>query len=161
LPHGEGTYTWATGEVYEGSWKKGKRHGYGIYMYIVEGQDSILQGNWVNDAYKGMEEVDGVRVLMKRDISRYKSLRRGDGNKVLVKIVSAGMTDLSIEEFMFLNSSGNQVRIFDATGYENVEFPFWGKVTYSIWNRTKTARLTVLFEFEILNPGVWEISLYN
>lgn len=33
LPHGEGTFTWASGNVYEGSWASGKRQGSGTFTW--------------------------------------------------------------------------------------------------------------------------------
>lgn len=30
---GEGAYFFANGDIYDGDWKKGKKHGYGMYTY--------------------------------------------------------------------------------------------------------------------------------
>jgi len=161
LPHGKGIYTWASGEEYEGGWKKGMRHGSGTYSYISNGRDSVRQGMWVNDVYKGINESNAVKVVMKRNLTRYTSMRRGDGNQVLVKILLGGAPNSDIEDLMFLSDSGSEIRYSYTTGYDNVEFPFWGKVTYSTWNKLKSMRYDVVFEFEISQPGLWEISLHH
>ena len=31
---GEGAYFFANGDIYDGDWKKGKKHGYGMYTYL-------------------------------------------------------------------------------------------------------------------------------
>ena len=43
---GEGTYKWATGRVYTGSWKNGNMHGNGIYEW-PDGR--IYQGEFLED----------------------------------------------------------------------------------------------------------------
>ncbi len=161
LPNGTGIYTWSTGEVYEGEWRNGKRHGYGTYSFISSGRDSLLQGMWANDVFKGMSEADAVHVVMKRNLVRYTSMRRGDGNQVIVKILMGGAPNSDIEDLMFVSNSGSEIRYSHVTGFDNVEFPFWGKVTYSTWNKLKTMRYDVVFEFEITQPGLWEISLHH
>jgi len=161
LPHGTGIYTWSTGEVYEGDWRNGKRHGYGTYSFISSGRDSLLQGMWANDVFKGMSQADAVHVVMKRNLVRYTSMRRGDGNQVMVKILMGGVPSSDIEDLMFVSNSGSEIGYSYVTGFDNVEFPFWGKVTYSTWNKLKTMRYDVVFEFEITQPGLWEISLHH
>jgi hypothetical protein len=46
-PHGEGTLTYASGDMYKGEWRMGKRHGKGTYTWPT-GKQFI--GVWVNDA---------------------------------------------------------------------------------------------------------------
>lgn len=44
--HGQGTYTYANGDVYNGEWVDDKKHGQGIYQY--RGYPCQLQGVWQN-----------------------------------------------------------------------------------------------------------------
>lgn len=44
--HGKGTYTWTTGEKFEGQWKYGKRSGYGKF---TAADGTITEGEWGND----------------------------------------------------------------------------------------------------------------
>lgn len=45
LQHGQGTYKWANGDSYVGSWANGEQHGYGTYTWA---DGTIYAGNWVN-----------------------------------------------------------------------------------------------------------------
>ena len=53
LPNGKGTYTWADGDVYSGSWRKGFRHGEGTLTIKMNEKDSIVAGLWEDDKYTG------------------------------------------------------------------------------------------------------------
>lgn len=161
LPHGEGIYTWATGEIYEGSWKMGMRHGYGIYYFISGGRDSLLQGNWVNDRFKGTKDTDVVHVVHKQNVMRYASRRIGHGDQVIIRIMLNGVPNQDIQNLMLLSNSGTEVRNNQFISFNRVEFPFWGKITYSTRNNIMNSRFDVIFEFEIEQPGFWEIILYH
>jgi hypothetical protein len=161
LPHGTGIYTWSSGEEYDGGWRKGMRHGYGTYSFISGGKDSLLQGNWINDEFKGMEESEALRVIMKRNLSRVTKIRRGDGNQVMIRILMGGVPNSDVQDLIFVGSSGSEIRYSDFLGYDNIKFPFWGKITYSTRSKLQTIRYDVVFEFEITRPGLWEISLHN
>ena len=49
-PHGEGRRTFASGHVYEGSWKDGQCHGFGRFAY-PDGQ--VFEGQWSNGRRNG------------------------------------------------------------------------------------------------------------
>jgi hypothetical protein len=115
----------------------------------------------VNDEYKGMRESNAIRVILKRNVTRYTTIRRGDGNQVMIKILMGGIPNPGIQDLMFVGSSGSEVRYSDFTGYDFIEFPFHGKITYSTWNKLQTIRYDVVFEFEITQPGLWELSLHH
>ena len=42
--------THANGDVYQGLWRDGKAHGFGIF---VDQQGSMYSGEWANDMYHG------------------------------------------------------------------------------------------------------------
>ena len=50
LPHGEGTFTWASGNVYEGSWASGKRQGSGTFTWA---SGTRYVGDWHQDKQHG------------------------------------------------------------------------------------------------------------
>ena len=81
--------------------------------------------------------------------------------KVVLKIFMGGVLISDIQDLMFVSNSGSEIHSSYSTGFDNVQFPFWGKVTYSTWNKMKTMRYDVVFEFEITQPGLWEISLHH
>jgi len=41
--HGKGVYSWSNGEVYDGEWDQGLKHGYGIWRGLYN--DSYI-GEW-------------------------------------------------------------------------------------------------------------------
>ena len=60
---GEGTYTYASGDVYNGAFVDGKKHGQGSYLF--KASQSTFMGRWENGAF-----VEGEWIL--RDGSSYK-----------------------------------------------------------------------------------------
>lgn len=57
VPDGDGTYTWANKNVFEGKYLKGLREGKGKMIFKREGmQDSVVEGYWKKDAYIGKYE---------------------------------------------------------------------------------------------------------
>jgi hypothetical protein len=51
-PHGRGTFRYASGNVYEGDWKGGRREGEGRYLMAVAGGD-VYEGRWFRDKFHG------------------------------------------------------------------------------------------------------------
>lgn len=51
-PHGKGTFRYASGNVYEGDWKSGRREGEGRYLMSVAGGD-VYEGRWFKDKFHG------------------------------------------------------------------------------------------------------------
>lgn len=49
-PWGKGVYKWSNGEVYDGEWYQGLKHGYGIWKGIMG--DSYI-GEWKNSRADG------------------------------------------------------------------------------------------------------------
>lgn len=161
LPHGQGIYEWVSGAIYEGQWKKGKRNGQGKYSYLENGKEVTKEGLWINDKYQGISVNSGVKVIRKRNLDRYSAIRRGDGNQVLFRLIRTGTGNADVQDLMLIGNSGSQVKIVNLVGFDYVRFPFMGKISYSSWNKLKTIRLEVLFEFEIKQPGIWEITIHN
>lgn len=46
---------WSDGSVYKGSWKDGKRHGYGSIKFFRSG--NVYQGEWLNGKQDGRGEL--------------------------------------------------------------------------------------------------------
>jgi hypothetical protein len=44
--HGQGKFTWKSGETYEGSWENGDMNGYGIRVFD---SGNKYEGQWAND----------------------------------------------------------------------------------------------------------------
>lgn len=161
LPDGKGTYTWANGDYYEGSWKAGERHGEGIYVFLEEGEKKIQDGIWENDVYKGARP---VKPKVNQSVSIYRHQFQklsNDGNNVAVNIYLGGANNTDLDQFSIYGSSGTQYQTGATVGFDNIVFPFVCKVSYYTWNQMRSSRYYAVFEFEIIEPGRWNVKLYN
>ena len=162
LPEGVGTYTYASGAKYIGEWLGGKREGKGIYTFKFDNKDCIQDGLWEKGKYLGPEPMK-PKVLINKGVDRYSIERIGKGNpdRVLISFIQNGSPNRGISEFLISGSSGIEMKLGNAIGYEFIVFPFTGKVNYMTWNKIHTAQLLVTFEFEIYGPGNWEVRIHN
>lgn len=160
LPNGKGTYTWSTGEIYDGNWLAGAQDGVGVYMFKIDGNDSITSGVWKAGEYVGPVPKP-PQVLGSVSVEKFRFSRRGDGQKVLIDIYLNGNTNTDLENFSLIGSSGGEVSLGSSFGYDNVSFPFVCKVAYLTWNKFHTAQHFAKFEFEITEPGEWRVVIHN
>jgi hypothetical protein len=161
LPDGKGTYTWAGGASYKGEWKEGKRSGEGVYIFFINGKDSTLNGNWLNDNYLGPKAKE-PDIRYKTGIDRYTFKKEINvKNRVLIDIFQNGMYNMGISDFMISSTSGYETRVGNSIGYDEVIFPVIIKVSYTSWNKLNTATYYVEFEFEIFEAGDWRVALHN
>ena len=158
LPNGIGIYTWTkTGAVYDGNWKKGSRKGKGKYTITINGKDSITQGYWDKNKYIGKNKVPKrYSVIFKRGISNLYFLRNGDGNQVIIEVDEIH----SPTNLLMHGSSGSQFS-YTYTGFQNVTFPFKGRITYDIQNKLSSTSHYCALEFKIFEPGNWTIKIRN
>lgn len=49
IPHGKGVFTFANGDVYDGEWRNGQKHGHGVYKQ----GNTTFEGEFVNDKRNG------------------------------------------------------------------------------------------------------------
>jgi hypothetical protein len=159
-PNGIGTYTWSTGEVYNGQWMDGKRHGVGSYSYIEDGKLAVMEGIWEEDTYIGPEP-ERHQVLASTGINRYSFERQGEGNQVTIYIYLNGTNNSDLEDFTATSTSGTPFRSNNIIGFELITFPFTCKVSYYSWNRLHTSRNFTRFEFQIESPGRYQLNLHN
>lgn len=160
LPFGKGEYKWSTGERYVGEWEFGKREGEGIFYYFKDNEPLTLEGIWIDDQYVGPAP-ENPKVTAKTGIERYRFQRQGDGDRVQVSFFINGISNVDFEEFTFHGSSGSQFKTGNTMGYESVIFPFICRITYYSWNKAHTSRNFTRFEFEISQPGKWQVVLHN
>ncbi|RPH34189.1 MAG: hypothetical protein EHM93_02200 [Bacteroidales bacterium] len=159
LPHGYGRYVFASGEVYEGKWKDGKKEGEGKLFYKKDGIDSVKIGVWENDLYVRRITPPSYKVIRATAVGRYSIRRIKDGNRVLVTLLQSSNTNSTVSNLVFSPSSGTETEVGSYKGFENIVFPFRCKVTYSTQNLIRTANYDVSFEFEINQEGEWEIKI--
>jgi hypothetical protein len=170
-PNGVGTYTWNTGAVYTGGWKKGMRHGVGKYTYHINDKEMVEDGLWKNDIYKGV-------VPAKPDIIRQINIDKvipqylGEGKKIEFKFFYGGspvrdVTGSSLSmDHQLLNikmegSSGTEFFRSEEIGYENMDFPFTIKLTYTSYNQLQTMKIDCLLEMKFTQSGSYRIQLHN
>lgn len=185
LPHGKGKYVGAEGSVYEGMWKEGERHGHGTFVdaggstytgswkedlrhgtgkFVLKTpeKDSIMEGIWKEDKYMGPKPEKPYVVTFSRSVERQTMRKVGDGNRLSIKIMQGGMANMTVTDYRFQWSSGNEVNLSgNARGWENMDFPFEGRIVYTTANKLRTSSYPVYFEFKINEPGEWELVLHN
>jgi hypothetical protein len=161
LPSGYGTYTWANGDIYTGEWSEGMRHGIGKMSLKIDGVDSIRNGLWQKDVYKGPKPRNPY-VSYKEGVDRY-TLQKNNTtkNRVLVDIFQNGNRNTSITNFMMSTSSGSDTQVGLSVGYDFIIFPVTIKIMYTTLNKFHTMPQSVRFEFEIFEPGDWKLVLEN
>lgn len=160
LPDGKGKYTWSTGEVYTGEWEAGSRNGIGTYWYTENGQRLSEEGLWINDEYMGPAPKP-PKVINSVAVFNNSISKEGDGSAIRINIYLGGMDNTDLENFTLAGSSGQQYTAGSGVGFQNVTFPFKAKVSYNTWNQMHTSRYFSSFEFEINDPGIWHVKIYN
>lgn len=161
FPDGKGIYTWANGDVYDGQWEEGKRHGEGILKYKEEGEIAVMDGIWKEDEYVGPKPIE-PKVVRSTSIYKYQFQKLSDeGTTVMVNFYLGGSDNRDLLDFSFHGSSGSLFQSGNGYGYENIVFPFTGKIMYSTLNQTRTSRYYAAFEFVVDEPGRWQVNLYN
>jgi len=161
LPDGEGTYIWQTGEVFRGMWKKGMRDGRGELAF---NRDSVLTGIWKEDKYVGKEVVAPYTIGYKNNVGRVTFQKMGDDRfYVKYKFSRSGEASsfIAITDLMLQGSSGTENISTNFTGFENITFPFEGKVQFTSPSAMNpNIILNCELRFKINEPGPWLISIY-
>jgi hypothetical protein len=161
LPEGTGTYKWSNGDSYIGEFFNGYRHGEGSFTFKSNDKDTTITGLWTKDEYMGPVPAK-PQVLAASSVDRYTFKRTSDiKNRVLMDFYQNGVRNLGIEDFIMQSSSGYETRMGESIGYDNVTFPVTIKVNYTTWNKLRGARIYVIFEFRIYEPGDWSVDLHN
>jgi hypothetical protein len=161
LPHGNGKYTFSTGEVYDGKWKEGKREGEGKLFYKKNGVDSVKHGIWGNDVFVKKIVPPPYKILKANSISKYSVRQIGNGNTVLYTFMQNGTINNTLSALSMNSNNGVDYTMGNKTGMRDVLFPYTCRVTYSTMNALRTATYSAEFEIVINQPGDWEIVLDN
>jgi hypothetical protein len=159
LPNGKGIYTWASGDYYKGDWKLGKREGIGVLTTIINGKDSLLSGVWENDIFIGAKP-SPPKIILKYNVVSSQFTRTGDENKISISFYQNGMVN-SLESLSMVSSSGSEVKAGNITNFYDIRFPFHCKINYQSWNSLRTQLFDCVLEFEITQPGSWDLRVGN
>lgn len=158
VPDGTGTYTWENGSFYEGQFKNGLKDGKGKMVT----SDSTITGIWEKDHYVGKESKAAYQIHSTVGVSRYtfkKTVAAMPGVKL--RITQVGADNLGIEDFSLAYDSGDEYRVGNVFGIQNILFPLRVSVRYRTWNAFHTAQYDVFFEYTINEPGLWEVMISN
>ncbi len=161
LPHGSGTYTWDNGDSYKGDWRRGQMHGYGTFT-IAE-KDSSFYGYWANNDFKRLvdsteTQIPNYEIYYQRNLTSTRFLRIVDGDRVLFTF-RGHSASRRVRYLSTVGTSGNYVRYGRYFGYENVTFPFEGKISFVAPSRTGEVFFQIDLFFKINQPGHWEVQL--
>jgi hypothetical protein len=168
-PEGKGVLTDTIGNVFKGSFKKGKKEGYGeLTIKNAIGKDSTLVGYWKKDQYVGLYEfpykiISKSYMISNASITYEPANPSGNIIEVSVESVSGGSATLSGEmpkpaltEHLF--NKGSYQEMFARTNqqkrnvyiFQNVIFPVtamfkFGNEDITVeLNETKNYKLTIV-----------------
>ena len=169
LPEGKGVLTDTIGNVFKGSFKKGKKEGYGeLTIKNAIGKDSTLVGYWKKDQYVGLYEfpykiISKSYMISNASVTYEPANPSGNTIEVSVESVSGGSATLSGEmpkptltEHIF--NKGSYQEMFARTSqqkrnvyiFQNVIFPVtamfkFGNEDITVeLNETKNYKLTIV-----------------
>jgi hypothetical protein len=158
-PQGKGIYTWASGNTYKGEWNQGVMDGEGVFTGRLYGKDTIMTGIWNAGKYMGPKPV-APKVTTKYNVVSTSFKRTGEGSSLTVSFFQNGIIN-KIESLEFSSSSGSEVQSGNITHLWNIHFPFNCKINYVSWNSLRTQQYDCILEFEITQPGDWELRVGN
>ncbi len=161
LPHGIGKYIWENGSFFDGMWKSGKREGKGVYFDAIK--NTTITGIWKNDRFVKSSNAPLARetrfqVLMQRGIDRVRFVRIGEGNRVLFKF-SEMSGQRPVQNLWIDGTSGHYDERGGQISFENIAFPFEGRIRFSALTKLKTGIVDCEIRFVINEPGLWEFTL--
>jgi hypothetical protein len=159
LPQGSGNYLWKNGGTYTGEWDKGLRDGSGVYIFKREGNDSILAGIWREDKFVGEKIIPPYEIEYRNSIGRVTCMKVGDRPYVKYTFMRNGGESYIVSNVLMQGSSGTESNNSAFTGYEQVEFPFKGKITFNAPNAFNASTLTCELRLTINKPGAWIVSI--
>jgi len=159
-PEGKGTYLWTNGATYQGEWKKGMRDGIGTYLYKKNEIDSVLDGKWRNDKYIGKVLSAPYVIEYRNNIGRVSFVRVSDRPYVKYKFSRNGIEANIFSNVLMQGSSGNESNNGSFTGFEQVKFPFVGKISFTAPNSFNSATLNCELRFTINEPGSWVVTMF-
>ncbi len=158
-PHGFGVYHYADSSVYEGNFSEGLRDGSGVLTVKINGNDSITDAIWKDDAFVKLKPVRPYEIKTQRNISRYTIMKNSDsGEKVTISISRGGLL-VNPPDVTLMGSSGNMINSGSYLGFDNPTFPFTCLIKYTMSNQMSNATYYVEFEFILKEPGTWDVKL--
>jgi hypothetical protein len=119
------------------------------------------EGILKNNTTSGDRIIPPYKIEIRRGVSHFSIHKLCRGNEVRIKIMQNAVENNDIEDFSLAYDSGNEYRMGNIYGIENITFPLYVKVTYRSWNAFHAGKFDVTFEFIINYPGVWNVTIFN
>lgn len=161
LPHGSGTYTWANGNKYSGSWKKGKRDGIGTYYSASNGEE--VKGIWKDDEFIKEYEGPSHKILYKStsvEKIRIYEVKGAIPGTIEIEFRRDGYKNERIITPLLHSMSGMQEISNQFIGFKGAIFPFKANVKFQAPNRTNRILVNYTLDFEIYKEGAWKVIIY-
>lgn len=160
-PEGQGRAEFPDGSVYDGIWKRGKRHGTGKLTVVADGKPVERTYVWEADSIKSEIVPPPYKIITQRNLSRMRVFRQGEGNSVWFFPNSTGGVATDLVDVQLIGDSGKELNLNPKLGYEEVRFPFRGSIRYKAWNKLRTAQTEIFVEIEVSQPGNWVVEIQN
>ncbi len=149
LPDGEGTYTWANGDVFTGAFKKGVKVGKGK---LIKASGETLDGYWSDDEYIGKNSKPFAFSGKSPSITKVIGKRTSPtGNKIELVFtqLSKPKTNVRFDVNVIEGNYGNKQTLFKNGEINGISIPFRAKVSV----KGQSVNL------EVYQTGTWVIEL--
>ncbi len=138
LPNGYGKYIFKDGSTFEGDFKKGLKNGDGRLTFTINQRDSVVEGVWKKDVFKGKKELPPFSVTRNANVMRFR-FREIDAtrNRIDIRILRDGQ-HLDVERLTITPSSGRENNVLNnTTTIEEYQLPLKISISYVAASRTK------------------------
>ena len=149
FPDGQGTYTWANGDVFVGEFKKGKKEGAGELS--IKEKDTVVKGFWKDDEYIGKDKFT-YKIIYKSPFIISARFGRQVGNDEITFVFLKGGKVSDVSGFSLAPIEGSHGNIISNSRSKNVK-----SVAYP-YRATASFQGNKL-EFIINQPGSWKIEI--
>lgn len=163
LPEGKGKYTWSNGDFYDGNWKKGMKEGRGELHRFVNGKETLVEGYWKKDNYRGEYENPYVITNVTNDIGRVQIAKIEDKSTSITITVESlqssttltrgsfqtgtVMTAHQVTRGAYISKSSSALTNKEVTVFRGVVFPF--RCTFNFGSS--------MIEIEFFDAGSWDV----
>lgn len=166
LPHGEGKYIYNPGDrTHEGNWKKGQQEGFGVLTVYTQTDTILKEGYWREGEYYSKYEMP-YKVTYRMEIKKVSFIKKAEGNTIEFRFTLQGKPNENVREVKMESKTGFKAIIPGTSAeFANCTFPFKGKIEYMTvkkeFSAESQASMYCELQFEIYEPGIWEIVISN
>jgi hypothetical protein len=118
-----------------------------------------MSGIWKNDSHVGPKP-STPKVATQYNVISTSFVRTGEGNEISISFYQNHITN-QVTYVDITTRSGNEIRSGNIINLWDIRFPFNCKINYVTWNSLKTQQYDCILEFEINQPGSWDLRIEN